>query len=195
MPCHEGGEKPVYLVEKDSVAITSTEKPFWRSDFFSSMSLLYLHILSLLYLHRQHPARYEPLSPRWANFCHRTHSWTWNFLFITAVNIILLPTRMMITIKKPGDHTLVFFSLLARSPLSWSLLPWLWGAITIILAIFTIANIIYNLIIKNVRYLKQVAPCTAVPQVEPTLLFLVWEPSGSTSQSPGILILTCWCAT
>ena len=26
----EGGEKPVYLVEKDSVAVTSTEKPFWR---------------------------------------------------------------------------------------------------------------------------------------------------------------------
>ena len=30
LTCHSGGEKPVYLVEKDSVAVTSTEKPFWR---------------------------------------------------------------------------------------------------------------------------------------------------------------------
>ena len=46
MPCYEGGEKPVYLVEKDSVAITSTEKPFWRSADSSPQH--YFFIITIL---------------------------------------------------------------------------------------------------------------------------------------------------
>ena len=93
MRCCEGGEKPVYLVEKDSVAITSTEKPFWRSDSCSQHHCYYIAIVTI-------PVDFFliitlNLSHRWANFCHRTHSWTWNFLFITAVNIIVLPSRII----------------------------------------------------------------------------------------------------
>ena len=92
MRCCEGGEKPVYLVEKDSVAITSTEKPFWRSDscpqHHCHIGIVTIPVDFFLIITLN-------LSHRWANFCHRTHSWTWNFLFITAVNIIVLPSRIM----------------------------------------------------------------------------------------------------
>ena len=47
MRCCEGGEKPVYLVEKDSVAITSTEKPFWRSDSCSQHHCYYIAIVTI----------------------------------------------------------------------------------------------------------------------------------------------------